>query len=87
MKLGRIIGKVWATKKDIKLSGIKLYIMQPVDEHDQPQGRPFIAADTVGSSEGDLVFWVSGAEACLPFKEKIIPSDVTIVGFVDRMDL
>jgi ethanolamine utilization protein EutN len=87
MKLGRIIGKVWATQKDHRLNGIKLYLLQPVDETDKPLGKPQVAADAVGSREGDLVFWVGGAEACLPFKSKTIPSDVTIVGLVDRTDL
>jgi ethanolamine utilization protein EutN len=87
MKLGRVIGKVWATVKDQKLLGVKLYVMQPVNEREEPLGNPVVAADTVGSGEGDLVFWVSGAEATLPFEDRQIPSDVTIVGLVDRLDV
>jgi ethanolamine utilization protein EutN len=87
MKLGRVTGKVWATVKDRKLDSLTLYIMQPVDEHDSPLGGELIAVDTVGSREGDLVFWVGGAEATFPFEGKQIPSDVTIVGLVDRLDL
>jgi ethanolamine utilization protein EutN len=87
MKLGRVIGKVWATAKDEKLNGLKLYIMQPVDEHNVPLGNELVAVDTVGTREGDLVFWVGGAEATFPFEGRQIPSDVTIVGLVDRLDL
>ena len=87
MKLGRVLGKVWATVKDPNLEGIKLYIMQPVDENNNPLGRELIAVDTVGSKDGDLVFWVGGREATLPYEEKKIPSDVTIVGLVDRLNL
>ena len=65
MKLGRITGKVWATAKDPKLDGLIFYIMQPVNEDDEILGHPLIAIDTVGSKEGDLVFWVGGAEATL----------------------
>lgn len=87
MKLGRVIGKIWASAKDEKLVGIHLYIMQPVDELDAPLGRPVIAADTVGSHEGDLVYWVGGAEACFPIEGRLFPSDVSIVGIVDRLDV
>ena len=85
MKLGRITGKVWATAKDPKLDGLIFYIMQPVNEDDEILGHPLIAIDTVGSKEGDLVFWVGGAEATLPIPGRQIPSDVSIVGLVDRL--
>ena len=87
MKLGRILGKVWASIKDSKLEGLQLKLMQPVDENDEPMGRTLIAIDTLGTRDNDLVYWVSGAEACLSVKSKAIPSDVTIVGFVDRKNL
>jgi len=87
MKLGRITGKVWATVKDKKLDGVTLYVMQPVDEQDTPLGPELVAVDTMGSREGDLVFWVGGAEATFAFPQRQIPSDVTIVGLVDRLDL
>lgn len=87
MKLGRIQGKVWSTVKDDKLSKCTFYIMQPVDEDDQPLGMPLVAVDTVSSREGDLVYWVGGAEATFAFDDRQIPSDVTIVGLVDRLDV
>lgn len=87
MKLGRVLGKVWATVKDPQLDGVKLYLMQPVDENDEALGRPIIAADIVSSDIGDLVFWVSGAEATFPLAEKRIPSDASIVGLVDHLDV
>jgi ethanolamine utilization protein EutN len=87
MKLGRITGKVWATVKDKKLDGVTLYVMQPVDEQGAPLGPELVAVDTIGSREGDMVFWVGGAEATFAFPQRQIPSDVTIVGLVDRLDL
>ena len=87
MKLGRITGKVWATVKDAKLNGVTLYVLQPVDELDNPLGPELVAVDTIGSREGDLVFWVGGAEATFAFPQRQIPSDVSIVGLVDRLDL
>ena len=87
MKLAKITGKVWATIKDAKLEGIKLYIIQPVDENMIPFGKEIVALDTVGSLENDLVYWVGGAEATLVYKGKQVPSDASIVGLVDRVDL
>jgi len=87
MKLGRVTGKVWATAKDPKLNGLTLYVMQPVDEHGAKIGAELIAVDTVGSREGDLIFWVGGAEATFAFRDRQIPSDATIVGLVDRLDI
>lgn len=87
MKLGKILGKVWATVKDDKLNNCTFYIMQPIDEDENPMGFPLVAVDTVSSREGDTVFWVGGAEATFPFPGRQIPSDVTIVGLVDRLDV
>jgi ethanolamine utilization protein EutN len=87
MKLGKVTGKVWATAKDPKLNGVTLYVMQPVDETGKALGPELIAVDTIGAREGDLVFWVGGAEATFAFPGRQIPSDVSIVGLVDRLDI
>ena len=87
MFLGRIDGNVWATIKDEKLSGIRLFIVQPIDEKEASQGAPLIAVDTVGVQEGDLVFWVNSTEAGFIRNDFLIPSEATIVGLVERLDL
>ena len=83
MKLGRVVGKVWATIKDQQLDGVKLFVMQPVDKKLKSTGNPIIVADAVGSGEGDLVYWVSSREATFCFPDKKIPCDASIVGIVD----
>ncbi|KAA3662189.1 MAG: ethanolamine utilization protein EutN [Calditrichaeota bacterium] len=87
MRYGEVIGKIWATQKDKQLGGLKLYVIQPLDESQKSIGRPLIAVDTINASDGDRVFWVTGGEATLAFKNRRIPSDATIVGFVDRLDV
>jgi ethanolamine utilization protein EutN len=87
MKLGRISGKVWATIKDEKLDALKLAILQPVDETGANLGGELVAVDTIGVRQGDLVFWVGGAEATFAVAGGQIPSDVSIVALVDRLDL
>ncbi len=83
MKLGKVIGKVWATEKDPQLKGVKLYVMQPINEHYKPMGTPIIVADAAGSGEGEIVFWVSSREATLGIPGRVIPCDATIVGILD----
>ncbi|MBN1464511.1 EutN/CcmL family microcompartment protein [candidate division KSB1 bacterium] len=87
MRLGRVIGKVWATIKDEQLDAVKLAIIEVVDENKHATGTTFVAADTIGARDGDIVFWVGGGEATRPFVDRNIPSDVTIVGLVDSLDL
>jgi ethanolamine utilization protein EutN len=87
MRLGKVLGKVWATVKDPQLESVTLAVMEVVDENNQPTGKILIAADTIGSRDGDLVFWVGGGEAVRAFADQNIPSDVTIVGLVDRLDV
>lgn len=83
MKLGIIVGKVWATQKDPQLKGVKLYVLQPVDEKKEKMGKPIIAADTVGAGEGELVYWVGAREATFALPGRKIPCDASIVGIVD----
>lgn len=87
MKLGKVLGKVWATVKDDKLGSCTFYIMQPIDEDENPMGMPLVAVDTVSSREGDIVYWVGGAEATFALPDRQIPSDVSIIGLVDRLDV
>ena len=86
MRLGRVTGRVWATIKDPKLTGIKLAIVQPLDEKENPVGQPLVATDVMGTDEGNLVYWVTGPEATFALKNRQFPSDASIIGFVDRLD-
>ena len=48
MKIGRVIGNIWATRKDDNLSGLKLLVVQPLNLlNDQPIETPIVAADMI----------------------------------------
>jgi len=87
MQLARVIGKVVATRKDERLVGIKLLVVQPLTAEGQPAGRPLVAVDTVGAGTGEHVFFVRGKEASFPFYPVEPPVDAGIVGIVDHWDL
>ena len=84
MQLARVIGKVVATRKDERLVGIKLLVVQPLTAEGQPAGRPLVAVDTVGAGTGEHVFFVRGKEASFPFYPVEPPVDAGIVGIVDH---
>ena len=86
MNLGKVIGKVWATRKDPGLTGKRMLIVQPVTFAGSNLGDPIVALDTVSSGRGDTVFYVSSMEATVPFKPDLVPTDATIVGIADRVD-
>jgi len=87
MRLGKVVGKVWATVKEESLTGKKLYIVQPLNQKQESIGEPLVAVDAVGAGQGEIVFWVTGREGCFPFlPEKAIPSEATIVGIVDTVN-
>ena len=87
MDLARVIGTVVCTQKDVGLDGRKLLLVQPVTVEGQDTGRPLVAIDAVGAGAGERVFYVTGREASFAFLPDHVPTDASIVGIVDRVDL
>ena len=87
MQLARVIGDVVATRKDEKLVGIKLLVVQPLTPAREKAGRAIVAVDAVGAGTGEDVFFVRGKEASFPFHPVDPPVDAAIVGIVDHWDV
>jgi ethanolamine utilization protein EutN len=87
MQLGRIIGNVVCTMKDPALIGQKLLIVQPLDRKGRDKGRPVIALDAVGAGAGETIYWCRGKEASFPFLPADLPTEATIVGIVDSVNI
>jgi microcompartment protein CcmK/EutM len=87
MLLGRIIGNVVCTMKDPALIGQKLLIVQPLDRKGRDKGRPVIALDAVGAGAGETIYWCRGKEASFPFHPADLPTEATIVGIVDSVNI
>lgn len=83
MHLAKVIGRVVATVKHEALQGVKLLIIQPIDDAGKPKGSPIIATDPIQSGHGDIVAYVAGREATLALDEPFTPVDAGIVGIVD----
>ncbi len=87
MMLGRIIGNVVCTVKDAALEGHRLLIVQPIDRRGRDRGRAFVAIDAVGSGAGETIYWCRGREASFPFLPNQTPTEATIVGIVDTVNI
>lgn len=87
MKLGRVIGKVWAEKKVPQLAGYRLQVVQPVSGKGDKIGQPVVVADPQNiSGEGDLVVFVTGTDAVQAFESGVAPVNASVVELVDSID-
>ena len=87
MLLGKVIGTVVCTRKVDSFEGLKLLLVQPLTEELKETGDALVACDTVQAGEGDVVFYEGGREAALALENWFNPSDATIMGIVDRVDV
>ncbi len=83
MKVCRVVGEVVATVKHPFLTGHKLLIVQPVNERDQPSGKPLLAIDCIDAGPGERILLSDegGAAALVLGAEG--PVRAVIVGRVD----
>lgn len=87
MKLGRITGTVVCTKKVPSFEGIRLLLVQPVDEHRVPCGDPLVAFDTVHAGPGELVYFETSKEAGRVLETTMNPCDAAVMAIVDEITL
>ena len=88
MQLGRVTGRVVTTEKVVGLEGVRFLIVQPLDKHREPVGRPLVAADAVAmAGPGELVYFVASREAAEALERRFVPVDHAICGIVDEVHL
>ena len=87
MFFAKVIGTIWATRKDPNMVGFKLQFIQPLNAHREKAGDPIIAVDTVQAGPGDTVYYITAREATIPLPAEMAPVDATILGIVDRIDV
>jgi microcompartment protein CcmK/EutM len=93
MFLAKVTGSVVATQKTDSMVGHKLLIVEPfrIDSQDRNSlvstGRTFVAVDTLGAGEGELVLIVQGSSARLTPETSKLPIDCLVIGLVDTVHL
>lgn len=87
MFLGKVIGRIWSTIKNPGLDAQRLLLIQPITPSGDSTGKVIICTDSTGAGAGETVYWVRGREASFPFTGRDVPSDATIVGIVDEINV
>ena len=87
MFLGRVVGTVWATRKDDKLDGLKFQIVKKVDDQLALKSDFTVAVDSVGAGPGELVLCAAGSSARMTAITENKPVDTVIMAIVDEVDL
>jgi ethanolamine utilization protein EutN len=86
MKMARVVGTIWATKRTERMDGLPMQMIETVDASSlETLSQPFAAVNTVGACEGDIIFYVEAYEACLPLPDLLVPVDASIIGIVDQL--
>ncbi len=87
MILGKVVGTVWATRKDEELVGMTFQIVKHVDLDYKMKDTFVVAVDTVQAGVGDVVLVTSGSSARQTVQTKNKPVDAVIVAVVDKLDV
>lgn len=87
MLTARVVGNVWATRKEPSLNGLKLLIVEPYDPNTGAKSKTIVAADVVGAGVGELVLVVGGSSARKVLGKDNIAVDATIVGIIDEVEV
>lgn len=87
MILGKVVGTVWATRKDEELVGFKFQIVKHIGLDYKVKDTFVIAVDTVQAGVGDIVLVCSGSSARQTTLTKNKPVDAVIMAVVDKLDI
>ena len=86
MNIGKVIGTVVASRKDPKLEGLKLLLVQATDLAGTPKGGQVVAVDSVGAGMGEVVLYCSGSSARQTDVTQNRPVDTVIMAIVDEIE-
>lgn len=87
MFIGKVIGNVWATKKEDNLTGLKFMIVRKIDVNGNESKEEIVAVDRIGSGIGDQVIVTCGTPATNFNKEKLLTIDALIIGIIDSIEI
>ena len=87
MLVGRVVGNVWATKKDPTLEGMRMLMVQPLALGDAPSDEVVVAADPIGAGPGELVLVAFGRAARTVLGTQDAGWQVAVVAIVDDVDV
>ncbi len=87
MIVGKVIGNVWATRKEEGLTGMKLMVVRRLDASTNEALDSLVAVDFIGAGIGDRVLVAMGSSARNVGGIADAPVDATIVGIIDEVEV
>ncbi|MBI3189175.1 MAG: EutN/CcmL family microcompartment protein [Ignavibacteriales bacterium] len=87
MFLGKVVGTIWATRKDEELVGMKFQVVKHIGLDYKIKDTFVVAVDTVQAGVGDVVLVCSGSSARQTSQTKNKPVDAVIMAVVDKLDV
>jgi ethanolamine utilization protein EutN len=103
MILGRVVGQVWATRRDARLGRAKLLVVRPTGIYEPAFGenasgeiasgetafgaRHLVATDDLDAGIGDQVVVCLGAPARASAGGNDVPVDAAVMAVVDRAEI
>ena len=85
--MAKVIGNVWATRKEENLNGLKLLIVQPINSANEPIRHELVVADRIGAGIGDDVLVTSGGSARYILSTAPLPIDAVVIGIIDSTEV
>jgi len=83
MQLGKVIGNVVSTSKSSRLEGLRLLVVNCLNEALEPLPRRVVCTDTVNAKPGDIVLTCSSSSARCTQVTRDVCTDNTVVAIVD----
>ena len=83
MIIAKVVGNLWATRKEESLVGRKLMIVQPARLDGEAAGECFVAVDNIAAGIGEMVLVAQGSSARKSLGQMDSPVDAAIVAIID----
>lgn len=88
MHVGKVVGNVWATKKEGTLDGLRFLLVQPFTLEGNASTEVIVAADPIGAGIGETVLVAHGRAARHAIgRGHDVGYQVAVVAIVDRLML
>ena len=87
MRFGKVIGRVISTQKVESFEGLKLALVQPLDEHLKSAGTALVAVDTLQTDVGQIIYYETSKEASRIIEREMNPCDAAIMGIIDDSNI
>ena len=87
MIYARVVGTVWATRKDPMIEGLPLLAVERCDLDGTPLGAYVVAVDSVSAGVGEMVLVAQGSSARQTTLTRDRPVDAVIMAIVDNLEV